>query len=119
MTFQQNDPKKLHEFLLLEKEKLIKQIASLESQDPYSDTDRLIDNAASDTEAKEENSHERMEALGKELSARLEEVNSALLRIGEGSYGTCIRCSSSIESGRLEVNPTALHCLNCARQLEK
>ena len=43
-------------------------IMSLKLQDPFSNPDRLNDNAASDTEANEESSHERMEALEKELT---------------------------------------------------
>ena len=48
-------------------------ITSIKLQDPFSNPDRLNDNAASDTEASEESTHERMEALEKVLKRNLEE----------------------------------------------
>jgi hypothetical protein len=65
MKFPQEILKQIQEHLVTEKRKIETTLSSLKSQDPYSDPDRLNDNAASDTEAKEESSHERMEALVK------------------------------------------------------
>jgi len=94
-------------------------ITSLKSQDPFSDPDRLNDNAASDTEANEESSHERMEALEKELKLNLDDINLTLERIKKGTYGKCQNCGKLIEKGRLEIKPTALYCVGCARKKEK
>lgn len=92
---------------------------SLRSQDPYSDPDRVNDNAASDTEAKEESSHERVEALEKELRKSLEEINKALERIKKGTYGKCQDCGKLIDTDRLAVKPTALYCVDCEKKKEK
>jgi RNA polymerase-binding transcription factor DksA len=43
----------------------------------------------------------------------LADVLAALRRMDEGSYGTCERCSASIEIERLEVLPQAALCLPC------
>ncbi|OGG06078.1 hypothetical protein A3D05_04230 [Candidatus Gottesmanbacteria bacterium RIFCSPHIGHO2_02_FULL_40_24] len=94
-------------------------IHSLKLQDPFSDPERLNDNAASDTEAKEESSHERMEALEKELRAHLEEINLTLQRIKKGTYGKCQNCGKMIDTDRLAIKPTALYCVDCERKKEK
>ncbi|OGG02993.1 hypothetical protein A2W14_04425 [Candidatus Gottesmanbacteria bacterium RBG_16_37_8] len=96
-----------------------KRISSLKLQDPFSDPDRLNDNAASDTEAKEESSHDRMEALEKVLKRNLEEINLALIRIKKGTYGKCQNCGKMIDTDRLAIKPTALYCVSCERKKEK
>ena len=55
-----------------------RRIQSLRAEDPFNDTGRLSDNAASDTEAREEVGHERVEALKIELMAQLARVKRAL-----------------------------------------
>lgn len=93
-------------------------IATLTSEDPFSDTERLSDNAATDTEAKEEIGHERIEALQKELAISLARVKQALAKIGIGKYGICDNCGKSIEAARLKAFPAAQYCLSCEKQLE-
>lgn len=44
------------------------------------------------------------------LEARLEEVNDALGRIEEGTYGICEEGDEEIEHDRLEANPAATTC---------
>lgn len=102
-----------------EKVKLTKTLSSLKLQDPYADPDRVNDNAASDTDAKEESSHERVEALEEELKIHLEEVIQAQTRIENGTYGKCLKCRKLIDTDRLAVKPTALYCVECERKLEK
>src|SRR3989338_11552070 len=108
-------PKKLlnsiYQNLIKLKKSREKRISSLKLQDPFSDPDRLNDNAASDTEAKEESSHERMEALEKELKRNLEEINLTLEKIKKGNYGKCQNCGKMIDTDRLAVKPTALYCV--------
>lgn len=96
-----------------EKDKITLHLDSLKTQDPFSNPDRLIDNAASDTEASEESSHERVEALEKELRNHLLEIEEALKKVDVGTYGKCISCGNYIDAGRLAVKPTALFCFSC------
>jgi DnaK suppressor protein len=102
-----------------EKNKIKTTSAALKLQDPFSDPDRLIDNAASDTDAKEESSHERMEAIGKELDLHMVEIEEALQKIQNGTYGKCLSCKKNIDSGRLAIKPTALYCVTCEIKKEK
>ncbi len=45
------------------------------------------------------------------MSETLREVQDALQRIEDGSYGTCAACGREIEKARLEAIPWALYCL--------
>ena len=48
----------------------------------------------------------------------LADVQAALARFTEGSYGTCINCAQPIDLPRLEAIPAAARCLACQRQWE-
>lgn len=54
------------------------------------------------------------EALAEKLRDTLEEVEAALTRLAEGTYGRCERCGQPIAPARLEAMPTARTCINCA-----
>lgn len=105
--------------LLEEKKRQQVTLASLVAQDPFSNPDRLNDNAASDTEASEESSHERMEALEKTLRVSIREIESALDRIDKGTYGICRSCHKQIGEQRLSIKPTATLCMSCEQKRGK
>ena len=48
----------------------------------------------------------------------LAEVDTALARIAEGSYGTCSDCGEPIGWPRLNAQPTAERCIACQQKLE-
>ncbi len=48
----------------------------------------------------------------------LQQIKSALARIGDGSFGQCIRCGEVIPPERLEVMPYAQMCIRCETQEE-
>jgi DnaK suppressor protein len=50
--------------------------------------------------------------------AELSEVEAALARIADGSYGTCSDCSEPIGWPRLNAQPTADRCIACQEKLE-
>ena len=51
--------------------------------------------------------------------AELSEVEAALARIEDGSYGTCSDCGESIGWPRLNAQPTAERCIACQEKLEQ
>jgi len=53
-------------------------------------------------------------ALAQRLERQLAEVDVAVARLAEGSYGTCERCGGRIPDERLEARPTARTCVGCA-----
>lgn len=56
--------------------------------------------------------------LGERESRMVADIDQALLRIEEGSYGTCARCDKEIPLARLEALPTARHCAPCQEIIE-
>ena len=50
-----------------------------------------------------------------DVRAELAEVDRALSRIADGTYGICQRCGKRITVGRLDARPTAVLCIDCAR----
>jgi DnaK suppressor protein len=51
--------------------------------------------------------------------ADLTEVDAALARIRDGSYGECADCGITIAPARLAAYPTAVRCVNCQGAHEK
>lgn len=49
----------------------------------------------------------------------LGEINEALTRIDDGSYGTCLGTGKPIGKGRLEARPWSKYCIDYARLIEK
>lgn len=49
----------------------------------------------------------------------LRDIDSALRRMDDGSYGTCDECGQDIGFPRLEVQPTATRCIEDQEKFEK
>jgi RNA polymerase-binding transcription factor DksA len=47
-------------------------------------------------------------------SAGLDQVEAALARIADGTYGTCAVCGEAIAEGRLEARPWTPFCIKHA-----
>ena len=56
--------------------------------------------------------------LGERESQMIADIDQALLRIQEGSYGVCARCEKVIDERRLEALPTARYDANCQAIIE-
>lgn len=56
--------------------------------------------------------------LGERESQLVADIDQALLRIDEGSYGVCARCGEEISERRLEAMPTARYCAPCQQAVE-
>lgn len=54
------------------------------------------------------------QALAASLRDQLDEVDRALRKMDEGTYGLCERCGGEIEQARLEAMPATPYCRNCA-----
>lgn len=54
------------------------------------------------------------EALAAKLQETLAEVERALEKLRNGTYGICEDCGQPIDEARLEAKPAARHCINCA-----
>jgi len=99
-----------------EEVKLKKRKKDLEAEDPFSNVDRINDNAAVDTEAAEEAGHDRITALKFEIDKTLIRVRKTLTRIKVGKYGMCEKCKKLINTDRLAIDATAVNCIKCANK---
>jgi RNA polymerase-binding transcription factor len=56
--------------------------------------------------------------LGDRESKMVAEIDQALMRMKEGSYGICVRCGQPIDERRLEAMPTARYDAACQAAIE-
>lgn len=84
--------------------------------DPVSDSNGIASDQADDADAVE--NAERMNAITRNSQVLLDQVNAALTRIAEGTYGTCINCGKEIAPRRLEALPYATLCIECQARAE-
>jgi len=57
-------------------------------------------------------------ASGNRRQAMLVKITAALQRIDDGDYGFCRECEEPINPKRLEFDPTAIRCIECASKEE-
>lgn len=69
---------------------------------PQRDADREVDLARSDREV-----------------VALADIDAALLRLQQGSYGRCADCDAEIPHARLALQPAALRCVACEALRER
>jgi len=92
---------------------LEEQIASLEQENEDNQVEEMgighhYGDDATDMMLRERNLPVRGNA--EELVA---EIDAALERLDDGSYGTCARCGKEINPERLEARPAAIYCIDC------
>lgn len=58
-------------------------------------------------------------AAGQRREATLRRIAAALRRIDDGEFGICLECDEPINEKRLEFDPTAVRCVDCASQAEE
>ncbi|WP_027346217.1 TraR/DksA family transcriptional regulator [Hamadaea tsunoensis] len=90
-------------------------VAAAESQ-----RDRLTDSAGDDQADTGTKTFEREQeiTLANNILERINQVERALERLDEGSYGWCERCGNPIPVERLAAFPSATLCVTC-KQLEE
>lgn len=111
--------KPIADFLKKEEKKLEKQKEEISKEDPFRDESRVVDNAASDTEASEQYLHQQKTAIQQEINRRLIQIRKALSRIKVGKYGVCEKCGGMIDTDRLMIMPEATLCASCAKEKEE
>jgi DnaK suppressor protein len=55
-----------------------------------------------------------VDAIAGNLSETLAEIEAALAKLEDGSYGQCEDCGQAIAPARLEAMPSARFCITCA-----
>lgn len=57
---------------------------------------------------------EALEGIDEVLRQEIAQIRMALLRIENGTYGSCGQCGKQIARKRLEARPIATRCIDCA-----
>ena len=99
--------------LRLEYDQTMSEIAELQR-------DRLTDSAGDDQADTGTKTFEREQeiSLANSILERINQVERALERLDEGTYGYCERCGNPIPVERLAAFPSATLCVTC-KQLEE
>ncbi|MFN7569982.1 MAG: TraR/DksA C4-type zinc finger protein [Betaproteobacteria bacterium] len=71
-----------------------------------------------DDAAAEAARHADIHALNR-MAHEVEEVEAALRRVAQGSYGECIDCGDPVGAARLAAYPAALRCAGCQSYVEQ
>jgi len=58
-------------------------------------------------------------SMAQRHAAELQEIDAALARIADGSYGVCEECGNAIGLARLQAQPAARLCIACQERLEQ
>jgi RNA polymerase-binding transcription factor DksA len=53
-------------------------------------------------------------ALLSQVREHLRQIDAAIRKLAEGSYGRCERCGQDIGAARLAARPAATRCMSCA-----
>ncbi len=61
---------------------------------------------------------ETLVALDREVNAELREIERALRRIEDGTFGACTECGTAINEERLAALPYAGLCIDCANRAQ-
>lgn len=97
---------------ILKKEEYLRSAASSINETPERHPDP-IDKAST------ENLNNINGILAKRDIEKITEINEALIRVVDGTYGICEDCGEPIDARRLEVQPTALRCVPCEQVIEQ
>lgn len=57
--------------------------------------------------------------LSETQRARVRDIDAALERMDEGTYGLCARCEENISPRRMDVRPFSRYCVDCKTEVEK
>jgi len=56
----------------------------------------------------------QLDALAKQARRHLAEIEAAITRLDNGTYGVCETCGQPISDARLRARPVARACITCA-----
>lgn len=112
------DFKPIEDGLVAEQESLKRQIAEIEAR--YSDDNAEAARTGEQGEPETVTTdRERDMSLLENARDLLDQVERALRKIADGTYGRCANCGKAIEAARLKALPHASLCIACKRAEER
>ncbi len=116
------DTDRFRDVLLEERRRVEHAIATLRAEHPGSLDDEVEEVAATSDDLAETATatlgREIDYTLGENSGEVLAQIDAALKRIDDGTYGTCTNCGREIAIERLEAYPWASLCIDCKRRVE-
>jgi RNA polymerase-binding transcription factor len=118
-----NETERFREALLDERKRVEHALASLRDQHRGSLDEEVEEIAATSDNHLAETAtatlgREIDYTLGENSEQVLADIDSALQRIDDGTYGTCVNCGREIPVQRLVAYPAASLCIDCKRSAE-
>lgn len=108
---------RLHKTLLARRAELMKRLG-MEMRDLG--VGRIADQAGDSADAAFDAGNNEISSQLAEIESReLQQVNRALLRLKEGTYGLCEICGCRIPVARLNALPYTTTCIKCQREMEE
>ncbi len=112
----------LRERLLAERARLVSEVADLDA-----DLSESLEESSEESPYDQHMAETAAVTLDREIDLSLEEnlqasigqIDRALHKLDNDTYGLCDNCGAAIPSGRLEANPFASLCIECKRQEER
>ncbi len=98
-------------------------VAEIRAELARSDNEHYVDLAGRVADSGEASVADMLVDLDAAMTDRdvreLREVEAALVRIADGSYGECTDCGGEVEYARLKANPAATRCIRCQTRHEQ
>ncbi len=116
------DRRALRERLLGERERVYREIAELDA-----DLSKSLEDSSGESPYDQHMAETAGATLDREIDltlqgnarATLAQMDRALHKLDDGTYGRCDKCGKAISEGRLSIAPFATMCVDCKRLEEK
>lgn len=102
------DRSSIQKSLLEKREELLSRLKAIQKDS------RETRDADFEEQALEAENDEVLTELGREALEEISQIDTALQRLEEGSYGACMVCGVTINSARLNALPFSTTCIDCA-----
>ena len=115
VTFPPNDLKDFRRRLLTEREKALAGVDAMKATGFNESEDREADGGDGTNQTL------RLQALGQMglINRTIQQIEEALHRIDDGTYGVCTVCGQLIRKPRLLNQPFVLTCMECQSEMER
>jgi DnaK suppressor protein len=109
---------RFREVLIEERRRVSEALEYLHEENAGSQNEEMPENGIADT-ATVTLDRELDYSLEENSTRVLDEIDAALKRIEEGTFGKCTNCGKPIAEERLEAMPHATKCIDCKRLEER
>ncbi len=109
---------RFRELLVEERRRVMDAIANLQEENSGSMVEETPETGLADT-ATVTLDRELDYSLEEHSTTVLRDIDAALQRIEDGTYGVCARCGKPIGEERLEAMPYVTKCIDCKRLEER